>query len=117
MPVYPREKFNAALGHIAHMTVVMCHYLGVSLPFQIVYGGSKSHISPGFFDAKASKQANRSLMPLYLDSNLDIFTVGLVMLNYDILYLCWTQGVLIPLHQAANTLENLAACCRASKLG
>ncbi|KAJ3117575.1 hypothetical protein HK100_000796 [Physocladia obscura] len=46
-----------------------------------------------------------------------MFTIGLAMLNYDIVYLCWTQGVSIPLHQAANTLENLAACCRAPKLG
>ncbi|KAI8842743.1 UV radiation resistance protein and autophagy-related subunit 14-domain-containing protein [Chytriomyces cf. hyalinus JEL632] len=125
--LYPREKFNAALGHIVHMVIVMCHYLGVTLPFQLVYGGSKSLIKPGVVDVHTllgtrSENADgvsgvSSSLPLFLDSNVDLFTIGLTLLNYDILYLCQTQGVTIPLHLGANTLENLAACCRATKLG
>ncbi|KAJ3412785.1 hypothetical protein HDV05_000252 [Chytridiales sp. JEL 0842] len=41
---YPREKFNAGLGHVVHMTIIMAHYLGITLPFPIVYRGSKSCI-------------------------------------------------------------------------
>ncbi|KAI9335480.1 hypothetical protein BDR26DRAFT_528648 [Obelidium mucronatum] len=106
------------------MTIIMCHYLGVTLPFQIVYsGGSKSHMktsgrSMEWIVGDSDDTLIPGQMPLFLsDSNLDSFTVGLTMLNYDIAYLCWTQGVRVPLHQGANTLENLAACCRATKLG
>ncbi|KAJ3094044.1 hypothetical protein HK100_006300 [Physocladia obscura] len=127
--LYGREKFNAALGYAIHMTIIMCQYLGVSwLPFQLICAGSQSHAKAGALDMRGlvheamgtedESDVDFKNMPLFLtETNLNTFTIGLAMLNYDIVYLCWTQGVSIPLHQAANTLENLAACCRAQKLG
>lgn len=45
------------------------------------------------------------------------FTVGLAHLNYNIAYLCHSQGVHITLAKAPNTLENLLACCNSPNLG
>ncbi|KAI8877928.1 hypothetical protein K501DRAFT_277979 [Backusella circina FSU 941] len=59
-------------------------------------------------------------MPLFLDEedkNFKRFTIGMAMLNYNIAYLCHTQGVEIPLSQVTNTLQSLMACCRAHELG
>ncbi|RUP43376.1 hypothetical protein BC936DRAFT_137270 [Jimgerdemannia flammicorona] len=51
-----------------------------------------------------------SKQPLFLDEqNGKAFTIGLAMLNYDIAYLCQTQGVDVPLNCVANTLQNLLA--------
>ncbi|KAJ3346017.1 hypothetical protein HDU83_003513 [Entophlyctis luteolus] len=127
--LYPREKFNAALGHIMHMTILMSHYLGINrLPFQLVYAGSKSHVKTNTLDMRGLLRSDMrdvtsngrmsSEMPLFLTAtNIEAFTIGLTLLNYDIAYLCWTQGVTVPLHLGASSLENLAACCRASGLG
>ncbi|ORY49112.1 hypothetical protein BCR33DRAFT_635755, partial [Rhizoclosmatium globosum] len=131
---YPREKFNAALGHAIHMTIVMCHYLGVTLPFQIQFaGGIKSQIStyprnlrhllgesaiiPVVTEGDNNAQTPYFL-PLFLsDTNRDDFMLGLAVLSYDIAYLCWTQGVTVNTAAGCNLLENLAICCRAVKLG
>ncbi|KAG2223582.1 hypothetical protein INT45_001664 [Circinella minor] len=57
-------------------------------------------------------------MPLFLDDkNLRRFTIGMAMLNYDIAYLCHTQGIEIPLSQVTNALQALMACCRSPRLG
>jgi hypothetical protein len=59
-------------------------------------------------------------MPLFLDEedkNFKRFTIGMAMLNYNIAYLCHTQGVPIPLSLVTNTLQNLMSCCRARELG
>ncbi|KAI9352521.1 UV radiation resistance protein and autophagy-related subunit 14-domain-containing protein, partial [Zopfochytrium polystomum] len=118
---YPREKFNAGIGHVVHMIIILSHYLGVSLPYLLVYRGSKSAAKPGLQSLTGLLDKSiqpPSQLPLYLtDENLDMFTIGLSMLNYDIAYLCHSQGVEISLHQVANTLENIALCCRAPKLG
>ncbi|KAJ3313807.1 hypothetical protein HDU76_002547 [Blyttiomyces sp. JEL0837] len=118
---YQREKFNAGLGHVVHMTIIMSHYLGVTLPFPVTYKGSLSSAQCGIQNISPLLDNNPSppsQVPLFLtDSNLDAFTVGLSMLNYDIAYLCHSQGVTIPIHQVPNTLENLALCCRAANLG
>ena len=54
--------------------------------------------------------------PLYFNQeNTEEFTIGLAMLNFDIVYLCWTQGKVVPLDEVPKTLRNLAECCEASK--
>lgn len=118
---YPREKFNAGLGHAVHITIIMSHYLGVTLPFQIVYRGSKSVAKPGIISLtglldKSAMVPNQ--LPLYLtDTNAETFGIGLAMLNYNVSFMCHSQGVEIPIHQVPNTLENIAQCCRAANLG
>lgn len=39
------------------------------------------------------------------------------MLNYNIAYICHTQGIKIPVNQVADTLQGLMAICRAPGLG
>ncbi|CAG8443380.1 4107_t:CDS:2 [Diversispora eburnea] len=106
------DETNAAVGHVIHMVGLIAHYLGVKLPFILVSKGSKSYAKdsmPGIFIGKK---------PLSLDKhNSEVFTVGMAMLNYDIAYLCHTQGVDIPFHKVTNTLRNLYHCCRAPNLG
>jgi hypothetical protein len=51
------------------------------------------------------------------DKNFKKFIHGMAMLNYNIAYICHTQGVKIPLNQIANTLQGLMAICRAPGLG
>jgi hypothetical protein len=51
------------------------------------------------------------------DKNFEKFIHGMAMLNYNLAYLCHTQGVKIPVSQVANTLQSLMACCSAPGLG
>jgi len=61
---------------------------------------------------------NSKRTPLFLtDENLEGFTVGMAMLNYNIAYLCHTQGIEIPYLKVPHTLHNLFLCCHASNLG
>ncbi|KAJ3217003.1 hypothetical protein HDU67_008648 [Dinochytrium kinnereticum] len=107
------------MGHIIQLTILMTHYLGVRVPFELVNKGAKS-VAKGNSDCLPriegfSSGYEFSQMPLYLtDSNIDAFTAGLAMLNFDIAFICYSQGVIIPIHNIPNTLENLALCCRAS---
>lgn len=58
--------------------------------------------------------------PLFLeddDKNFKKFIHGIAMLNYDIVYICHTQGIQIPINQVANTLQGLITICRAPGLG
>ncbi|GES74180.1 hypothetical protein RCL_jg4569.t1 [Rhizophagus clarus] len=41
----------------------------------------------------------------------------MAMLNYNIAYLCHTQGIEIPYHKVPHTLHNLSLCCSAPNLG
>ncbi|KAI8819539.1 UV radiation resistance protein/autophagy-related protein 14 [Fimicolochytrium jonesii] len=109
----PRERFNAAIGHIIHMCAVLGKYLDIDFPFKVVNKGTKSC---AYRNSAFAIEITR--MPLYLtDSNAEHFTIGLAMLNYNIAYLCYTQGVDIPLLNVTNTLENIALCCQAMNLG
>ncbi|KAL1921377.1 uncharacterized protein VTP21DRAFT_11093 [Calcarisporiella thermophila] len=109
---FPRHELNATLGHVIHFTNVLSYYLGVKLPFQVVNRGTKSYARA----ALAGKPSSKT--PLYLnDLNSQSFMVGWAMLNYDIAYLCYTQGVEITVNRAPNTLHNLLLCCQSAKLG
>ncbi|CAG8594195.1 8577_t:CDS:2 [Acaulospora morrowiae] len=109
---YSHENINAAVGHVIHMLGLVAHYLGVKLPFMVVNRGSKSYTKGSVPGIPISK------MPLVLnDRNLERFTVGMAMLNYDIAYLCHTQGVEIASHKVPHTLQNLYLCCQAPNLG
>ncbi|KAI9275630.1 UV radiation resistance protein and autophagy-related subunit 14-domain-containing protein [Phascolomyces articulosus] len=110
---YSKEELNAAIGHLIHMLGLIIRYLGVKLPFPIYYKTMYPYIR-----STIAKQRNSSKMPLFLDDkNLRRFTIGMAMLNYDIAYLCHTQGVEIPLSQVTNALQALMACCRSQRLG
>ncbi|RUS23878.1 UV radiation resistance protein and autophagy-related subunit 14-domain-containing protein [Jimgerdemannia flammicorona] len=107
-----REELNAAIGHVVHLLSLLTQYLGVKLPYAIVNRGVYSFAREVLYKKRTDKQ------PLFLDEqNGKAFTIGLAMLNYDIAYLCQTQGVDVPLNCVANTLQNLLACCQSLNLG
>ncbi|TPX46462.1 hypothetical protein SeLEV6574_g03219 [Synchytrium endobioticum] len=107
--LHPPERFNAALGYIIYMTIILAHYLNVVIPYELVWKGKESYV-------QAHHPGTSNQSPLYLNQeNVEEFTVGVAMLNFDISYLCWTQGKLIPLEETPQTLRNLAECCEASK--
>lgn len=61
---------------------------------------------------------HNSKIPLFLDDkNFRRFTIGMAMLNYNIAYLCYTQGVEIPLSRVTNALQALMECCRSPRIG
>ena len=39
----PPERFNAALGYIIHMTIILAHYLNVRLPYELISKGRGSY--------------------------------------------------------------------------
>lgn len=59
-------------------------------------------------------------LPLFLEDdekNFKKFVHGIAMLNYDIAYVCSTQGLHVPNCQVANTLQSLISISRAPGLG
>ncbi|KAF9921487.1 hypothetical protein FBU30_008462 [Linnemannia zychae] len=108
---HDRDEINTTIENVIHMTRLVACYLGVKLPFETFLKKSQYYIH-------AAMTAGAKRAPLYLtEDNLIAFTVGLAHLNYNIAYLCHSQGVHIPLAKAPNTLENLLACCNSPNLG
>ncbi|KAF9203748.1 hypothetical protein BGZ49_006082 [Haplosporangium sp. Z 27] len=108
---YDRDEINTTIENVIHMMKLVACYLGIKLPFDICIRQPGYYIQPAL--TSCSKRA-----PLFLsDSNISSFTAGLAYLNYNIAYLCHSQGVHVSLGNAANTLENLLACCKAPNLG
>ncbi|KAF9974070.1 hypothetical protein BGZ73_002659 [Actinomortierella ambigua] len=108
---YDRDEINTSIGNVIHMSTLIACYLGVKLPFLTYLRSFVYHIHP-------SLSASSRRTPLNLsETNLESFAMGLAMLNYNIAYLCYSQGVTIPLKKAPNTLENLLACCQSPDLG
>ncbi|KAL2916265.1 hypothetical protein HK105_204021 [Polyrhizophydium stewartii] len=108
-----REKLNAVVGYAVQLTLLLAHYLGIKLPYEICWAGSRSFVRQAF-----TTNLDHGTRPLHsTESNSEGFVAGLALLNYDIVYLCYTQGVIIPLERSVYLLENLAACCQAPELG
>ncbi|KAF9948435.1 hypothetical protein BGZ72_009654 [Mortierella alpina] len=108
---YDRDEINTTIENVVHMMTLVACYLGIKLPFDTVLRRSRYSIQAAF--TAGSKRA-----PLFLsEDNILLFASGLAHLNYNIAYLCHSQGVHITLANAANTLENLLACCQAPNLG
>lgn len=97
------------------MLQLLALYLAVHLPFRIVFVGSHSYLTVNYSRA-ASKPQNR--LPLALtDDNYDLFLYGMAALNYNILYLCHTQGIHATPARYCMPLANLQACARSPDLG
>ncbi|KAI8148887.1 UV radiation resistance protein and autophagy-related subunit 14-domain-containing protein [Fennellomyces sp. T-0311] len=111
---YPKDELNAAISYLIHMLGLIVRYLGVKLPFPIVYRTMYPYVR----STLSKERPTNSKMPLFLDDkNLRRFAIGMAMLNYDIAYLCHSQGVEIPVSQVVNPLQALMACCRSPRLG
>ncbi|CAO3590941.1 unnamed protein product [Absidia cylindrospora] len=113
---YPKDELNSAIGYTSQMLDLIVRYLGIKLPFCLFRKDIYTYIRS---IPHSRLYQNQSKMPLFLenDKNFRRFLIGISMLNYNIVYLCYTQGVHIPLSQVANTLQNLLACCNAPGLG
>ncbi|KAI8382471.1 UV radiation resistance protein and autophagy-related subunit 14-domain-containing protein [Blakeslea trispora] len=112
---YRKEELNAPIGLVVHMLNLIIRYLGIKLPFMIFQKGVQYYIR--MIPLNPQKWSSAKKFPLFLDKNFKRFVVGMAMLNYNLAYLCHTQGVEIPLSQIANTLQSLMACCRSPHLG
>ncbi|CAJ0758038.1 10457_t:CDS:2, partial [Entrophospora sp. SA101] len=117
--MYPLEEINTAIGYVIHMLGLVTGYLGVQLPFTIYNKGSESYAKGSLPLEDESKYYNSKRKPLYLADrrHMEKFIIGMSMLNYNIAFLCHTQGIEIPFHQISHTLENLYLCCTAPNLG
>ncbi|KAF9337851.1 hypothetical protein BG006_002216 [Podila minutissima] len=108
---YDTDEINTTIENVIHMMTLVACYLGIKLPFDTFTRSSKYYIQAAF--TAGSKRA-----PLFLsENNIIAFAAGLGHLNYNIAFLCHSQGVHITLANATNTLENLLACCEAPSLG
>ncbi|RCH88523.1 hypothetical protein CU098_004398 [Rhizopus stolonifer] len=115
---YPKEELNAPIGLVIHMLGLVVRYLGIKLPFMIFQKGIQHYIR--MIPPNTQIWSSTRKFPLFLeedDKNFKRFVVGMAMLNYNLAYLCHTQGVKIPVSQVVNTLQSLMACCRAPGLG
>ncbi|KAI9307887.1 UV radiation resistance protein/autophagy-related protein 14 [Cunninghamella echinulata] len=113
---YPKDELNSAIGYTTQMLELIVGYLGIKLPFTIFRKDLRLYIRS---IPHSRLYQSQSKMPLFLDDdkNFRKFLIGISMLNYDIAYLCYTQGVDIPLSQVANALQNILACCNSPQLG
>ncbi|KAG0003465.1 hypothetical protein BGZ65_001677, partial [Modicella reniformis] len=108
---YDRDEINTTIENVVHMMTLVACYLGIKLPFDTHTRQSKYYIQAAF--TAGSKRA-----PLFLSEvNINLFATGLAQLNFNIAYLCHSQGIQVTLANATNTLENLLACCEAPNLG
>jgi hypothetical protein len=105
---FPPETLSAALGNVAHVVYLLSSYLGVVLPCPIDFAGSRSSI-------RTNEEPSRRF-PLY-GTRVGDMEVGTRLLNYDIVQLCYSQGVSISRSAYAHTLPNLLALLRSPTLG
>jgi hypothetical protein len=91
------------------MTLLLARYLGVVFPFTLQFGPIPT--------ARWNTNEDGTIALSLSESSVDLFVIGLSILNYNIAYLCHTQRISIPLDQTHETLEMLAKCCSSSELG
>jgi len=81
--------------------------VGVTLPYESSYFGSHSTI-------------HVSRLPLFVEehsTNMRDFTLALQLLNYNVAYLCYTQGVDVNPGQLPQTFLNMFRCLNSPHLG
>ncbi|ORX88965.1 hypothetical protein K493DRAFT_235114, partial [Basidiobolus meristosporus CBS 931.73] len=114
----PRDQLNAGVGHIVHMAGLMAYYLNVKLPLQVLFNDSLPYIRVALENSSERYDHDHGTMPLYYtDDNNDLFTAGMAMLSYNVLCLCYSQGLEIPPNQIHHILRNLLMCCKSNNLG
>jgi len=104
---YRPDALSTALGYVAHVAYIIASYLGITLPWRIEFAGARSTIWDPF---------NGKRHPLF-GARYDDIEPGLLLLNRNIVYMCGSQGVHVPLSQHNCTLPNLLALLRSPTLG
>lgn len=105
---YPADTLSAALGYVAHVVYLVSSYLGVVLPYPIEFAGARSAI---FTTDEPPRR-----FPLY-GTRVNDMEIGTRLINSDIVYLCFTQGVYVKRAMYNRTLPNLMALLRIETLG
>lgn len=112
--VHP-DIINASLDNIARLLVTTTHYLGVRLPAEVI-APHDNFPHAAIYSLHSSYRANvGKLRPLHISKPLpllakdesatyNLFVDGLVLLAYDIAWLCRTQGLV-----AVKSWEDLCA--------
>ncbi|KAI8928200.1 hypothetical protein BC831DRAFT_397818 [Entophlyctis helioformis] len=111
-----REKLNAVVGYATQMTLLLSHYLGVMLPYEIFMLDAQPMIRQRPW-VRLTRARDRLRSLVSTDRNTEAFVTALALLAYNVAYLCFSQDVIIPVEQTVYLLENIAACCQAPGLG
>jgi hypothetical protein len=104
---YSPDECNTGVSYIIQMTKQSAEYLGVRLPFEMEFEGLKSYARASYPDTLDTGQMPLQLVPTSNQGNGDLFLIGFSMLNYNVAYLCFTQGIRIHSNDVSNTLKNL----------
>jgi hypothetical protein len=103
-----KELLNATFGHVVHFVNLLAKYLCVHLPYKMKFCGSHSFLWK-------EDEGNRYL--LSFSTNKDLKT-ALQLLNENILYLCYTQGLVFNDSDASQyTFINLWVLVTCPTLG
>jgi len=108
-PELPVEVLGAAVGYLVHMQNIMTVYLDISLPYQMEFFGSRSKIWRG-----GSELQKKYLL---FNNNEEEIRIGLEMLNWNVVHLAISQGVMVNAENHEHTLPNLLAATRSPLLG
>jgi hypothetical protein len=93
------------------------------LEYRILTVGQPNHSKPqklmAFvqFTAMLTKLLSQYLNVPLLNEIQGSASEMLAIINYNIVYICFTQNVNIPLERSTNTLDNIALLCQAPELG
>ncbi|KIJ55025.1 hypothetical protein M422DRAFT_24884 [Sphaerobolus stellatus SS14] len=142
MTRYPPEHINAAITYTMHFINLLTFYLGVKLPFEVTWSESVVGVGTPYMAAGKGPDTGGwarwiSKQPLHMptstspstsstpstsptktsSSQAPSFTIGITMLIYNIIYLCHTQSLSIPLSQSGEILRNLWELCCCPQLG
>ncbi|KAJ1979610.1 hypothetical protein H4R34_002753 [Dimargaris verticillata] len=104
---FPADYVNACVETVLLLLKVLSQYHSHSLPFAFQYRGSAdSVIFPNW------TQHNSSSVPLYMtDHHLERFIVGLAMVNYNVVYLCFLYQLVVSPTMVTQAAANLRAFC------
>eukprot|EP01112_Ceratiomyxa_fruticulosa_P014438 TRINITY_DN4132_c0_g1_i2.p1 TRINITY_DN4132_c0_g1~~TRINITY_DN4132_c0_g1_i2.p1 ORF type:complete len:433 (-),score=99.62 TRINITY_DN4132_c0_g1_i2:86-1384(-) len=110
----PSDVISAALGYVVHIVGLLSTYLGIVLPYKMMFMGSRSIIwSEGVVPA----EPKRYQLHYQGYSPTRDFETGVKMLNENIAFLCYAQGVKVSKKNIPCTLPNLLALFRSPTLG
>eukprot|EP01119_Soliformovum_irregulare_P000830 TRINITY_DN10615_c0_g1_i1.p1 TRINITY_DN10615_c0_g1~~TRINITY_DN10615_c0_g1_i1.p1 ORF type:complete len:360 (+),score=59.25 TRINITY_DN10615_c0_g1_i1:11-1090(+) len=107
-PALPPEILAAALGYLVHLHTVMIGYLDVCLPYRMEFSGSRSKIWRENITTKQYVLFNQ------IESE---FRIALEMLNWNVIHLCISQGMMVSTESSEKTLPNLLTVLRSPHLG
>ncbi|ORX75774.1 hypothetical protein BCR32DRAFT_209986, partial [Anaeromyces robustus] len=108
---YSHEYINTSLEYIIQYVILLSYYLDIKLPFSLHYQGVRSYVECHLYNCTC-------YLPLcYSEKTIEEYLTGLSMLCYDIVYLCYTQGVIVKEDSVLNILENIYKCTKSPYLG